>query len=101
MGSLGGLHAVRACEIGAGLEVVARRGSENNDPIRSEGYVSNNHGGMLGGITTGAPLIAHVSFKPTSTINLKQQSVRKDLSEIDFELGPKDVMTPVLGCGRG
>lgn len=87
MGSLGGLHAVRACEVGAGLEVVARRGSANNDPIRAGGYASNNHGGMLGGVTTGAPLVARVSFKPTSTINVPQKSVRKDLSETDFELG--------------
>ena len=100
MGSLGGLHAVRACEIGAGLEVVTRRGSENNDPIRSDGYASNNHGGMLGGITTGAPLVAQVSFKPTSTINLKQQSVRKDLSELDFELS-KGRHDPCVGVRAG
>lgn len=86
MGTLGGLHAVQACEIGVGREVVTRRGSENNDPIRSGGYASNNHGGLLGGITTGMSLVARVSFKPTSTINIKQASVRKDLSEVDYEL---------------
>jgi chorismate synthase len=86
MGSLGGLHAVRAVEVGSGHEVVTRLGSENNDPIRSKGYQSNHHGGMLGGMTTGSPLVARVSFKPTSTITKAQQSVRKDLSEIDFQL---------------
>ena len=86
MGSLGGLHAVRAVEVGSGHEVVTRLGSENNDAIRSEGYQSNHHGGMLGGITTGRPLVARVSFKPTSTITKPQQSVRKDLSEIDYQL---------------
>ena len=86
MGTLGGLHAVQACEIGAGFDVVARRGSENNDPIRAKGYQSNHHGGMLGGVTTGTPLVARVAFKPTSTVNVKQASVRKDLSEIDYEL---------------
>lgn len=86
MGSLGGLHAVRAVEVGAGHDVVTRLGSENNDPIRSAGYQSNHHGGMLGGMTTGSPLVARVSFKPTSTITKAQQSVRKDLSEIDFQL---------------
>ena len=100
MGSLGGLHAVRACEVGAGAEVVRRRGSENNDPIRRGGYQSNNHGGMLGGITTGMPLVAHVSFKPTSTINLKQASVRKDLSEVDFELS-KGRHDPCVGVRAG
>lgn len=86
MGSLGGLHAVRAVEIGSGSAVVARLGSANNDPIRTGGYQSNHHGGMLGGITTGAPLVARVAFKPTSTINTRQESVQKDLTEIDYQL---------------
>lgn len=84
MGSLGGLHAVQFCEIGAGAEIVARRGSENNDPIRRSGYQSNNQGGLLGGITTGLPLVCRVGFKPTSTIIKPQQSVRKNLEEIEF-----------------
>ena len=86
MGSLGGLHAVRAVEIGAGHDVVTRLGSQNNDAIRSEGYRTNHHGGMLGGITTGRPVVARVAFKPTSTIHTAQQSVRKDLTEIEFQL---------------
>lgn len=85
-GALGGLHAVRAVEIGSGQDVVTRLGSQNNDPIRSGGYQSNHHGGMLGGITTGAPLVARVAFKPTSTIHTPQQSVQKDLTEIDYQL---------------
>ena len=80
------MHAVRGVEVGSGNEVVTRLGSENNDSIRGDGYQSNHHGGMLGGITTGRPLVARVSFKPTSTITKPQQSVRKDLSEIDYQL---------------
>ena len=72
MGSLGGLNAVRSVEVGAGLDVVNRLGSENNDSIRSSGYQGNNHGGMLGGITTGMPIVCRVGFKPTSTINKPQ-----------------------------
>ena len=68
MGSLGGLHAVQSCEMGSGREVVARRGSGNNDPIRSGGYRTNHHGGLIGGITTGSPLVFRVGFKPTATI---------------------------------
>ncbi|QEG21762.1 chorismate synthase [Mariniblastus fucicola] len=86
MGSLGGLHAARAVEVGSGNDVVTRLGSENNDSIRGDGYKSNHHGGMLGGITTGRPLVARVAFKPTSTITTAQKSVRKDLSEIDYQL---------------
>jgi len=86
MGALGGLHAVQSCEIGSGQEVVERRGSENNDPIRSTGYLTNHQGGLIGGVTTGMPLVCRVGFKPTSTITVPQKSVRKNLQEIDFEL---------------
>ena len=86
MGSLGGLHAVQSCEMGAGKEVVQRRGSENNDPIRQDGYQTNNHGGLLGGITTGNPLIFKVGFKPTSSISLSQESITKGFEEIEFKL---------------
>jgi chorismate synthase len=100
MGSLGGLHAVQSCEIGSGAEVIARRGSENNDPIRRSGYVSNHHGGLLGGITTGMPLVCRVGFKPTSTIAKPQLSVRKNLAEIDFEL-KKGRHDPCVGVRAG
>lgn len=86
MGALGGLNAVQSCEVGDGAAVVARRGSENNDPIRASGYQANSHGGLLGGITTGSPLVCRVGFKPTSTITKAQQSVRKNLEEIDYQL---------------
>jgi chorismate synthase len=100
MGSLGGLHAAQACEMGDGAAVAERRGSDNNDPIRSGGYTTNSHGGLLGGITTGNPLVARVSFKPTSSIVLPQESVRKNLDEIDFELG-KGRHDPCVGVRAG
>ncbi len=100
MGSLGGLNAAQSCEIGAGSEVITRRGSENNDPIRSTGYQRNSHGGLLGGITTGMPLVCRVGFKPTSTIVKPQQSVRKNLEEIDFLLD-KGRHDPCVGVRAG
>jgi len=100
MGSLGGLHAVQACEIGAGREVVPRKGSMNNDPIRRDGYQSNSHGGLIGGITTGSPIVWRVSFKPTSSISKTQESVRKNLEEIDFEL-KKGRHDPCVGIRAG
>lgn len=100
MGSLGGLNAVQSCEIGAGKDVVRRLGSENNDPIRASGYQSNSHGGLLGGITTGMPLVLRVGFKPTSTIHLPQQSVRKNFEEIEFELA-KGRHDPCVGVRAG
>ena len=100
MGTLGGLNAVQACEIGAGSKVIERLGSENNDSIRGQGYTSNSHGGLLGGITTGMPVVCRVAFKPTSTINKPQKSVQKDLHEIDFELA-KGRHDPCVGVRAG
>jgi chorismate synthase len=100
MGSLGGLHAAQSCEVGDGLDVVGRRGSENNDPIRRRGYLANSHGGLIGGITTGMPLVCRVGFKPTSSIVKTQLSVRKDLEEIDFLL-KKGRHDPCVGVRAG
>ncbi len=100
MGVLGGLHAAQSCEVGDGLAVVGRTGSENNDPIRRDGYQTNHHGGLIGGITTGSPLVFRVGFKPTSTINKLQQSVRKNLEEIDFQL-KKGRHDPCVGVRAG
>ena len=86
LGSLGGVHAVQACEIGKGFSVAELKGSENNDPIRSSGYQSNSHGGLIGGITTGMPIACRVAFKPTSSIPRLQKSIRKNLKNHDFHL---------------
>ena len=100
MGSLGGLHAVQSCEMGSGGEAVLRKGSEHNDPIRRHGYKSNHHGGLLGGITTGSPLVFRVGFKPTSTITSSQSSIQKDFEEIDYQL-TKGRHDPCLGVRAG
>ncbi len=100
MGSLGGLHAVQACEIGTGRASSARRGSQHNDPIRTSGYQRNSHGGLLGGVTTGMPLVCRLSFKPTATIAQPQDSVRKDLEEIEFQLA-KGRHDPCVGVRAG
>ena len=95
-----GLHAVQGVEIGAGFDVVERRGSENNDPIRRGGFLTNSHGGLIGGVTTGMPLVLRVGFKPTATIAKAQLSVRKDLEEIDFILR-KGRHDPCVGVRAG
>ncbi|MGI6721186.1 MAG: chorismate synthase [Anaerovoracaceae bacterium] len=74
-----GIPAVKGVEFGAGFASAYLRGSENNDPfIISNGRVitaSNCHGGILGGITSGMPIITRVAFKPTPSIGQPQQSV--------------------------
>ena len=74
-----GIPAVKGVEFGAGFAASALRGSENNDPYRyeHESVVSqtNNAGGILGGITTGAPIVWRCAVKPTPSIGIEQDSV--------------------------
>ena len=74
-----GIPAVKGLEFGSGFAGCAMRGSENNDPyICDEGIIkttTNNCGGILGGITTGMPIIFKVGIKPTPSIAKQQQTV--------------------------
>jgi chorismate synthase len=69
------IGAVKAVEIGEGLNVAALLGSENNDPVTAEGYASNHAGGILGGLSTGMEIIARVAVKPIPSISKAQQTV--------------------------
>ena len=74
-----GVPAVKGVEFGRGFEAARLRGSEDNDPYRMvDGTVTpvtNNAGGALGGITTGAPVLFRMALKPTSSISRPQESV--------------------------
>ena len=74
-----GIPAVKGVEFGNGFAAAGLRGSENNDAfIMRDGSVltgTNNHGGILGGITSGMPLIFRAAFKPTPSISIEQDSV--------------------------
>ncbi len=63
-----GINAVKGVEIGSGFASVRQRGSENRDEMNHQGFLSNNAGGILGGITTGQMLSISLAFKPTSSI---------------------------------
>jgi chorismate synthase len=69
------IGAVKGVEIGDGFELAKRRGSETNDPIVPDGFASNHMGGLLGGMSTGAPLVVRIAVKPTPSISLPQQTV--------------------------
>ncbi|AIN47278.1 chorismate synthase [Candidatus Palibaumannia cicadellinicola] len=62
------INAVKGVEIGDGFAVINKRGHENRDEITSQGFQSNHAGGILGGISSGQPVIAHIALKPTSSI---------------------------------
>lgn len=69
------IPAVKGVEIGAGMAVAAAKGSQLNDDMRSDGFLSNNHGGVLGGISSGAPIVVRLAVKPTSSIPREKQSI--------------------------
>ena len=60
-----GLNAVKGVEIGAGFEVITQKGSEHGDELTPEGFLSNNAGGILGGISTGQDVVVTIGIKPT------------------------------------
>ena len=69
------IGAVKGVEIGAGFDLARRRGSESNDPMGTDGFRSNNMGGVLGGISNGEPLVVRAAVKPTSSIRHEQETV--------------------------
>ncbi len=69
------IGAVRAVEFGDGLALSSSRGSLANDPLGPEGPQSNRHGGIIGGISTGLPIVARLYIRPTPSIALEQHSV--------------------------
>src|SRR5450759_158783 len=76
--ALMGINAVKAVDIGAGAAAVAQRGSEHRDELTPNGFRSNHAGGVLGGISSGQDIIAHVSFKPTSSIQVPGDTIDVD-----------------------
>jgi chorismate synthase len=69
------INAAKGVEIGAGFGCVAQKGTEHRDEMTPEGFLSNNAGGILGGISSGQDIVARVAFKPTSSIRLGGKTV--------------------------
>ena len=71
------INAVKGVEIGAGFASIAQRGSEHGDELTPEGFVTNQAGGILGGISTGQDIIVTIAIKPTSSIRIPRRSIDK------------------------
>ncbi len=69
------INAVKGVEIGAGFAAVEQKGSEHGDEMTPEGFVSNNNGGVLGGISTGQDVTVSIALKPTSSIRLPRRTI--------------------------
>ncbi|CAI9120686.1 chorismate synthase [Brytella acorum] len=85
--ALMGINGVKGVEIGDGFEVAQLRGEQNADPMRMDDgaivFESNHAGGILGGISTGQPVVARFAIKPTSSILVPVPSVNRQGAEID------------------
>src|SRR3546814_9174985 len=77
-----GLNAVKGVSIGAGFGCIAQRGSEHGDEITPDGFIGNNAGGVLGGISTGQPVTVSLAIKPTSSIRIERRRSEEHTSEL-------------------
>ncbi|MDP2784172.1 MAG: chorismate synthase [Sulfurimicrobium sp.] len=71
------INAVKGVEIGAGFGCVAQKGSEHGDELTPQGFLSNHAGGILGGISSGQDVVAHIAIKPTSSIRIPRRSINQ------------------------
>ena len=91
------IGAVKGVEFGAGFGLAAMKGSEANDQISSEGFLSNHAGGTLGGISTGQPVVMRLAVKPTSSISKPQATI--DIHGKDTTIETRGRHDPCL-CAR-
>jgi len=80
------INAVKGVEIGAGFGCIEQKGTEHRDEMTPEGFLSNSAGGVLGGISSGQPIVASIALKPTSSLRLPGRS-------IDVDGNPVEVVT--------
>jgi len=74
-GAMMGINAVKGVEIGAGFASIEQRGSEHGDELTPAGFLGNNAGGVLGGISTGQDIVVNIALKPTSSIRIPRRSI--------------------------
>lgn len=78
-----GINAVKGVEIGDGFSCVAQKGTQHRDEITPQGFLSNHAGGVLGGISSGQDLVAHIALKPTSSVRVPGRSIDIDGNAVD------------------
>lgn len=79
------INAVKGIEIGAGFSCITQKGTEHSDEITPDGFLSNNAGGILGGISTGQDITVNIAIKPTSSIRLERRSIDKNGTSVIVE----------------
>ncbi len=81
--ALMGINAVKGVEIGAGFASISQKGTEHRDEITPDGFLSNNAGGVLGGISSGQDIVASIALKPTSSVRLPGRSIDVDGNAVE------------------
>jgi len=89
------INAVKGVEIGDGFGCVAAKGTEFRDEMTPEGFLSNHAGGILGGISSGQDIVAHLALKPTSSLRLPGRSI--DIHGQPVEVVTKGRHDPCVG----
>jgi chorismate synthase len=84
-GAIMSIPATKGVEFGSGFDSASSRGSELNDEMFPDGFSSNHHGGILGGISSGAPIVVRFAVKPTSSIPQFKNSVDKEFNAQNIE----------------
>lgn len=79
-----GINAVKGVEVGDGFEVVNQKGSEHRDELTPEGFATNHAGGVLGGISSGQPIVVHMALKPTSSIGVSGKTINLEGESADI-----------------
>ncbi|MEI0737157.1 chorismate synthase [Paenibacillus sp. JTLBN-2024] len=79
------IRAIKGIEFGAGFQAAAMRGSEHNDQMDASGFLTNNAGGIIGGISTGEEIVFRVAVKPTSSISAPQRTVDVEGNEREIQ----------------
>lgn len=94
------INAAKGVEIGAGFEAAALTGEDNADELRAgPEFLSNHAGGVLGGISTGQPVVARVAFKPTSSILTPRRSLNEAGGEVELRTkGRHDPCVAIRGA---
>ncbi len=90
-----GINAVKGVEIGSGFESISQRGSEHRDEMSPQGFITNNAGGILGGISSGQDIVVNLALKPTSSITQPGQTI--DVNGQPAEVVTKGRHDPCVG----
>ncbi|NTV00801.1 MAG: chorismate synthase [Methanoregulaceae archaeon] len=85
-GAMMGIGGVKGVSIGDGFAAALMKGSEHNDPMNRQGFLSNHAGGILGGISSGADIVVRLAVKPTASISLPQKTISRTGEEAEIRV---------------